>query len=338
MCGLFGVIGYKDDFDLVGDLGIKAQTRGSHATGISFSKEGVLYYLKDDVSATRFKFEGYSKSPIIMGHTRYATKGPAKDNYNNHPFPGEHNKDGVITLFTLSHNGMLNDDHIRAEHPELPTSKILTDSYVAVQLIESAETLNFDDAVKYMSENISGSYVLTIHTVNNLYVVKGSNPFHAVRNTTTGTVYYSSTDDLLFGALTDKLFIESMKSGDTHLKLLDDFVDGNIYKFNNNGDLETVTPFTKKAGVERERHNASQNTYVYNSLSTTQNTYVYNSKTPKINTKTSVPVSLKKDTKESEIYNKLGIRATIHGMTPDELKKCIEEDVHDTIVKLYAGG
>ena len=106
-----------------------------------------------------------------MGHTRMTTQGNEKFNYNNHPFYGH-----VDENFAFAHNGVLyNDKELRAEK-HLPKTKIETDSYVAVQLIEQQGKLNFD-ALKNMAESVQGSFCFTVLDENNtLYIVKGSNP------------------------------------------------------------------------------------------------------------------------------------------------------------------
>ena len=74
-----------------------------------------------------------------MGHTRMTTQGDEKFNFNNHPFYGKTDLE-----FALAHNGVLyNDCRLRiTEH--LPSTRIETDSYVAVQLIEKKGTLDTD--------------------------------------------------------------------------------------------------------------------------------------------------------------------------------------------------
>ena len=68
----------------------------------------------------------------MMGHTRMATQGNCRKNYNNHPFPGR----AGGQAFALAHNGVLSNDDILRRKLALPETKIETDSYVAVQLIE----------------------------------------------------------------------------------------------------------------------------------------------------------------------------------------------------------
>ena len=110
-----------------------------------------------------------------MGHTRMTTQGNEKFNYNNHPFYGHADKN-----FSFAHNGVLYNDIELRKEKHLPKTKIETDSYVAVQLIEQQGKLNFD-ALKNMAESVQGSFCFTALDENNtLYIVKGSNPMRRV--------------------------------------------------------------------------------------------------------------------------------------------------------------
>ena len=65
----------------------------------------------------------------------------------------------------------------------LPETKIETDSYVAVQLIEKKRTLG-TDSLKFMAEQLQGSFTITVlDENNNLHFVKGDRipktPFRA---------------------------------------------------------------------------------------------------------------------------------------------------------------
>ena len=77
---------------------------------------------------------------IIMGHTRMATQGSELVNINNHPFPGITGQE----RFSLAHNGVLTNDKVLRKKFKLPTTKVETDSYVAVQLLEQYGQVNFD--------------------------------------------------------------------------------------------------------------------------------------------------------------------------------------------------
>ena len=115
----------------------------------------------------------------VMGHTRMTTQGNEKYNYNNHPFLGKTDN----TDFALAHNGVLYNDEILKYREHLPETKIETDSYVAVQLIEKKRTLG-TDSLKFMAEQLQGSFTITVlDENNNLHFVKGDRipktPFRA---------------------------------------------------------------------------------------------------------------------------------------------------------------
>lgn len=66
-----------------------------------------------------------------MGHTRMTTQGSEEKNYNP-PFLGC----AGDLRFTLAHNGILHNDRMLRRSLKLPHTKIETDSYATVQLIE----------------------------------------------------------------------------------------------------------------------------------------------------------------------------------------------------------
>ena len=86
-----------------------------------------------------------------MGHTRMTTQGSEKRNYNNHPFLGQ----AGGQRFALAHNGVLHNDKTLRRSLKLPQTKIQTDSYTAVQLIEKKRTLDLV-SLKYMAEQAEG--------------------------------------------------------------------------------------------------------------------------------------------------------------------------------------
>ena len=65
------------------------------------------------------------------------TQGSEEKNYNNHPFLGQ----AGGRQFALAHNGVLHNDLMLRRSLKLPHTKIETDSYVAVQLIERKKAL-----------------------------------------------------------------------------------------------------------------------------------------------------------------------------------------------------
>ena len=160
MCAIFGFMEYGNKLSkaqvniLVNVLGKHCEIRGAHASGISYINKGELITVKAPKPASKMKWRVPKETKCVMGHTRYATQGDKKDNYNNHPFPSTDNS------FALAHNGVLWNDKSLKLSENLPETEIKTDSYVAVQLIEKAisENKNMIDAFKYTAETVEGSF------------------------------------------------------------------------------------------------------------------------------------------------------------------------------------
>ena len=76
----------------------------------------------------------------------------------------------------MAHNGMLYNDRYLRRKLHLPRTRIETDSYAAVQLLEQQGTLGFD-SLRYMAEKVEGSFTFSVLDGNDhLYLVKGDNP------------------------------------------------------------------------------------------------------------------------------------------------------------------
>ena len=158
MCGLYGFVNYsgekmKNLADLTNSLSEHSAVRGTDATGIAFCNSSGISVLKESKSAFRIDFKHSDEICSLTGHTRHSTQGSEKHNYNNHPFSGKCKN----SKFALSHNGVLSNDRTLRKELNLPKTKIETDSYIAVQLIESQKKLDFE-SIKYMAEKTEGSF------------------------------------------------------------------------------------------------------------------------------------------------------------------------------------
>lgn len=132
-----------------------------------------------------------------MGHTRLTTQGNAKKNENNHPFAGNM----PAGSFALAHNGVLYNDHWLRSSLKLPKTNVETDSYIAVQLIEKTEALDFN-SLRYMAEEVEGSFCFTVlDAENNLYFVEGDNPLCLYHYPRLGLYLYASTEAILTKAI-----------------------------------------------------------------------------------------------------------------------------------------
>jgi len=199
MCCLFGLMDFNRVLSthqknkILSVLSSKCEARGTDATGIAYNFGGQMRIYKRPVPAHRLHIRVPNGVDIVMGHTRMTTQGNAMYNYNNHPFLGV--CDGFP--FALAHNGVIWNDAALQQH--LPPTHIQTDSYVAVQLLEQAETLDFS-SLKDMAETVEGSFTFTVlDAEDNLYIVKGSNPFAISKYN--GFVLYASTVPILEEAI-----------------------------------------------------------------------------------------------------------------------------------------
>ena len=137
MCSLFGFLDYghelarKQRLRLLSTLATAAEVRGSDATGFSFNVDGKQVIYKRPLPAHMMWYRLPAAVTTGMGNTRMATQGSELVNINNHPFPGMAGQ----THFSLAHNGVLTNDKTLRKKYKLPSTKIETDSYVAVQLL-----------------------------------------------------------------------------------------------------------------------------------------------------------------------------------------------------------
>ena len=208
MCGLFGFSKYGNEkFDdlsgLTNSLAEQSAARGTDATGIAFCRAGNINILKDSKSAYKMTLKHADDIRAVIGHTRHSTQGSQKRRYNNHPFCGRVRN----AKFALAHNGVLLNDVSLRKSLKLPKTKIETDSYIAVQLIESKKLLDAD-SLKYMAETVDGSFSFSVlDDKNNIYLVKGDSPRCILHFPKQHMYVFASTEEILFKSLVDsKLF------------------------------------------------------------------------------------------------------------------------------------
>lgn len=226
MCAIFGFLDYKGIIGnsvlkrLIKALSVCAEVRGTDATGISYVNNGKMVTFKKAKPAHRVKLYFPTGTKAVIGHTRFTTQGSEKQNYNNHPFES---KKG----FALAHNGVLYNDKELREKYMLPDTKIETDSYIAVQLLEHLGGADMAE-IREMSELVEGSFVFTIlRNDNTLFLVKGTNPIAIYHFAELGIYVYASTKEILEKAL------NSVKFNCSHTQVR--LVDGEILQINPDG-------------------------------------------------------------------------------------------------------
>lgn len=214
MCGLFGALNYgkqlnEDVFqNIISLLGVYSSERGTDATGIAYLRQGKIIINKAPKEAVDFDFTLPKGVNAVMGHVRLTTHGSEKRNMNNHPFSGRCSK----VQFALAHKGvLLNYKEVKKSY-RLPKTLIETDSYVAVQLLEKQKELNLI-TISEMTESLLGSYCFSIlDSLQNLFIVRGSNPIVVLHHKKMKTYFYASTEQILWKALVDSKAFDYFKN------------------------------------------------------------------------------------------------------------------------------
>ncbi len=170
MCGIFGIVYYEDGKEinsssLMEVLAKKSDHRGGDATGFAWNRKNKIKISKSPGDAKVFKYSSLYNAKCMMGHVRYATQGKAAKNENNHPFIGR-TLEGMP--FALAHNGIL-------FNPLIEKSSIETDTYLAVQLLEKCDTIDFK-SIAESCEKIEGSFLFTILDKTGIYLAKNTSP------------------------------------------------------------------------------------------------------------------------------------------------------------------
>lgn len=203
MCCLFGFIDYvgalsvRQKNHLIRELSIASEARGTDATGIAYNTSHGLQIYKRPLAAHRLHLLIPAEAHVVLGHTRMATQGSAKKNYNNHPFCGHVKGES----FALAHNGTIWNDIELRHTKHLPRTKVQTDSYIAIQLIEQQKALNLS-SLKCMAEQVEGSFSFSVLSEQDeLWLVKGDNPLTIVHFPAAGVYVYASTAEILNKAL-----------------------------------------------------------------------------------------------------------------------------------------
>ena len=200
MCSVFGLIDHKQVLTskeknrILNTLARECEVRGTDATGIAYHFGGQLRIFKRPLPAHKLRLRVPPGVRVIMGHTRMTTQGNEKFNQNNHPFAGSVSG----KAFALAHNGILWNDKLLRQQENLPQTSIETDSFIAVQLLEQQNTLDFP-SLKEMAEKVEGSFVFTVlDSEDAIWFVKGDNPlclFHY-----DGFTLYASTQEIIVQA------------------------------------------------------------------------------------------------------------------------------------------
>lgn len=108
---------------------------------------------------------------------------------------------------------MLVNDKILRKKYHLPKTKIETDSYIAVQLLEHKKILN-EESIKFMAEALEGSFSFSIlDSSDTLWLVKGDSPLYIIHFPLLKLYVYASTEEILWKGLIETEIFDELKNG-----------------------------------------------------------------------------------------------------------------------------
>lgn len=201
MCSVFGLIDYQNKLTtreknrFINTLTRECEIRGTDATGIAYHFGGRLRIFKRPLPAHKLRLRVPPGASVVMGHTRMTTQGNEKFNQNNHPFAGSI---GGQDLRPCPQRHPVERQAAAGNRAFARKPGVETDSYVAVQLLEKQNALDFA-SLKTMAEQVEGSFVFTVlDSEDSIWFVKGDNPlclFHY-----DGFTLYASTQEILVQA------------------------------------------------------------------------------------------------------------------------------------------
>ena len=199
MCCLFGLVDTAQYFtrqqknDILHALAAASEARGQDATGVAYRHKRALMVHKRPVPGHVFPLQIPDDAVVVMGHTRLTTQGSEKKNYNNHPFLASAGTES----FALAHNGVIRNDRLLRKQEQLPATKIETDSYIAVQLIERQKEVS-PHSLRRMAEVLEGHFTFTVlDQEETMYFVRGDNPLTIWWCPDMGVYLYASTKEIL---------------------------------------------------------------------------------------------------------------------------------------------
>ncbi len=176
MCGIVGYIGHQEAAPLVLEGLTRLEHRGYDSVGVAVLTEGDLGVAKQAgrVRALADVLPAHLSGTIGIGHTRWATHGPATDE-NAHPHTDE------ATRVALVHNGII--ENAAALRTELVAAGVTltadTDTEVLVHLIARGTAATLEERVADALARVDGTYGIAVTHVDfpdRLVVARNGSP------------------------------------------------------------------------------------------------------------------------------------------------------------------
>ena len=219
MCGLTGVLvassqRSEGELRMISELFtcllVGSVHRGPHATGVALvNSNGDYYVSKAPVPAPEFvgsREYGLvidrldTDTTLLMGHTRWPTRGSHLDNANNHPLVSEARRPCLLT-----HNGHVNNHLVLSRIMNLKREAEV-DSEVILRLVERNVTAKGIDTVG-LADDISrcrgrlSAIVIATSDPTRILLVKGNQPLEVRYHTARGLIIYASEPEILDSAI-----------------------------------------------------------------------------------------------------------------------------------------
>jgi glucosamine 6-phosphate synthetase-like amidotransferase/phosphosugar isomerase protein len=202
MCGIFGVVDYKNKIPredrrrILRCLGVLNESRGRDAAGLGYLlPDGKKYIYKTDGVARDLSFNKVDEALVVLGHTRASTIG-GKTVKQAHPF--------TYRNFVLTHNGIGFKDHHRFTWAQGESG---VDSETMLRYLVATGGVSIENILSFTKAWSDASFSFAMLTDDNKFVsFRKGNPFHW--GLINGAMVYSSTRESLveMAALLDLTF------------------------------------------------------------------------------------------------------------------------------------